>query len=536
MRVFKPQTTKPIPPRAKIDYESKMVRYRAKAKRHKGILTDKGRMRVESRTWHIEFRDHLDRKQRIIAFTDKHMSDLLAAHIEQLVSYQGQPTPAALTDYIEHLPSRIKGALEQKGLLARSEVDTSNELTKLLDQFEETLRSRGKTEAYLRNKLKACKDMFGACGFIYFRDIQPGRVETYLRDLREGSRKLSYGTSNRLQQHVEQFCNWVVERTHLHKSPLACLKKLDQEQDRRRVSRVLTEGELRSLLAATYTGPERKGMSGYERYLLYRFAAETGLRAGEIRKLRKASFDFDACIVTAKAAESKGRKTCVIPLKKELSDRLKDFMATKMPMSKAFGGRYKQLTDRTAEIIKEDLEAGGLPYQDEAGLYFDFHSLRSQAGTRIIASGANVKEAQEFMRHSDPKLTMNVYAKLQPGQMAAAVEQLPDLSLENLDVIAKTGTDHVTAKNLRSVCSQPGQLRENGTRQNYGPTQPNSEESALSAVNTIIRNGHMRENAIAKTALLGPENASQPSHNPLVVGSNPTGPIRLSLRLLSIYA
>ena len=45
MRVFKPQTTKPIPPKAKIDYEKKTVTYRARGKKHKAILTDKGRIR-----------------------------------------------------------------------------------------------------------------------------------------------------------------------------------------------------------------------------------------------------------------------------------------------------------------------------------------------------------------------------------------------------------------------------------------------------------------------------------------------------------
>jgi integrase len=239
--------------------------------------------------------------------------------------------------------------------------------------------------------------MIDACGFTLFRDIQPERVERYLRDLREGPRKLSYGTSNRLQQHIEHFCNWAVERTNLHKSPLACLEKLKEEEYRRRVCRILSRDELRCLLAATHMGPERKGMSGYEQYLLYRFAAETGLRAGEIGRLRKADFAFDARVVMVKAANSQGRKACVIPLKRELSDRLKKFMQNKMPTAKAFGGRYKALTDRTAHIVKEDIEAVGLPYHDEAGLYFDFRWLRSQAGNHIISGGDNIKEAQEFM-------------------------------------------------------------------------------------------------------------------------------------------
>jgi hypothetical protein len=35
---------------------------------------------------------------------------------------------------------------------------------------------------------------------------------------------------------------------------------------------------------------------------------------------------------------------------------------------------------------------------------------------------------------------MNVYAKLEPGRMAAAIERLPDLSEKALGLIAKAGT------------------------------------------------------------------------------------------------
>jgi hypothetical protein len=176
MRVFRPATTKPIPAKAKIDYEKKRVIFRARGKKRRAVLTDKGRMRIESNTWHIEFRDHLDRKQRLIAFTDEHMSNLLAGHVAKLVSRPGDPPPEA-TEYIEKLPLRIKAALGQMGLLPQSEVDTSRNLNELVDQFEGSLRSRGKTEAYVRNKLKACRDMIDACGFTLFRDIQPGRVD-----------------------------------------------------------------------------------------------------------------------------------------------------------------------------------------------------------------------------------------------------------------------------------------------------------------------------------------------------------------------
>ncbi len=58
-------------------------------------------------------------------------------------------------------------------------------------------------------------------------------------------------------------------------------------------------------------------MVGPERALLYRVAAETGLRAGELRSLTARSFALagDAPTVTVAAAYSKNRREAVLPLK-----------------------------------------------------------------------------------------------------------------------------------------------------------------------------------------------------------------------------
>jgi integrase len=103
---------------------------------------------------------------------------------------------------------------------------------------------------------------------------------------------LSYRRSNAYLTAAVAFCNWVVERRWARESPLRGLKKLNPAEDQRHTRRALAVEELRTLLRTTAAGPERHGMSGPERYLLYRTAIETGLRAGEIRRLRKSDFDF----------------------------------------------------------------------------------------------------------------------------------------------------------------------------------------------------------------------------------------------------
>ncbi len=182
-------------------------------------------------------------------------------------------------------------------------------------------------------------------------------------------------------------------------------------------------------------------MSGYERHLLYRFAAETGLRANEIRSLTVRGFDFDQLRVTVKAGHSKHRREDSLPLRADTAQFLKEFFAAKLPTAKAFGGTYKRLTKRTADMLEADLAAteekdqngktikDAIPYIDEAGRYADFHSLRHTTGSLLAASGVHPKIAQSLMRHSDISLTMSKYTHTLTGQEAKAVESLPDLSL-----------------------------------------------------------------------------------------------------------
>ncbi len=73
----------------------------------------------------------------------------------------------------------------------------------------------------------------------------------------------------------------------------------------------------------------RKGMSGPERAMLYRLAVETGLRAGELRSLIRSSFqlDGDKPTVTVAAAYSKRRREDILPLRPELVEELRLFLA-----------------------------------------------------------------------------------------------------------------------------------------------------------------------------------------------------------------
>src|SRR6516225_9217817 len=79
--------------------------------------------------------------------------------------------------------------------------------------------------------------------------------------------------------------------------------------------------------------PERYGMAGEERAMLYWLAVETGLRAGELRSLTRSSFDLKANppTVTVEAGYSNRRRQDTLPLRPEIANALATFLGTKTP-------------------------------------------------------------------------------------------------------------------------------------------------------------------------------------------------------------
>ena len=149
-------------------------------------------------------------------------------------------------------------------------------------------------------------------------------------------------------------------------------------------------------------------MTGPDRAALYRVAAGTGFRANELRSLTPESFDLDADppTVTVAAAYSKRRRDDVQPIRPDLADALRPWLASKAPGEPVFGN----LTKHTDILIQPDLDAAGIPYRDASGRVADFHALRHSYITALAMSNAPVKVVQSLARHSTPTLTLGTYA------------------------------------------------------------------------------------------------------------------------------
>ncbi len=257
---------------------------------------------------------------------------------------------------------------------------------------------------------------------------------------------------------VKAFSRWLWKDGRAREHALAHLATVNPESDRRRVRRALTPEEAAALVQAAENGAVVMGLSGPDRATLYRVAMGTGFRAEELTSLTPAAFhlDSDPPEIVCAAAYTKNGHLAEQPVSAALATILRPWLATKPAGTPVFSLR----ADKTAELIRHDLEAAGVPYVDEDGRYADFHALRVTYISGLVASGASVKTCQTLARHSTPSLTIGIYAKASIHDLTGAVESLPDLTgpapKPEAAVMAPTGTDGATPLTLgRSAGALP---------------------------------------------------------------------------------
>jgi len=370
------------------------------------------------------------------AFTNKAASESLGRQLEKLVSVKiscGSLDPQ-LARWLREIPTDLRERFVRIGLIDPKEAAAGKPLVEHIKDFEKSLLAKGRAEKHVGYVRSVLTDVFTACGFIYWHEISANHLESYLADLRDRGQGISARTFNHKLKCCQQFARWMVKNRRASESPIAHLSCLNVKLDRRRKRRALMPEDIKRLLSATRNSVIRFGLSGFERYLLYRLCVETGLRAGELRSLKVLSFDLDSYTVKVEAAYSKHRREDVLPLRKETAAELKVYLSTKTPNCKAF-----KVPLRTADMLKEDLAEAGIPYVAD-NLYFDFHALRHETGTLLAACGVHPKTAQSIMRHSDINLTMLHYTHTLIGQEAQAIDKLPDFSVTKDDEKVQQGT------------------------------------------------------------------------------------------------
>jgi integrase len=350
----------------------------------------------------IQYVDHLGKRKTKQAFTDKGLSEQLAAKLETDVRLR----ETGLVDAeLDRLTSEIARAIDEH-----------------IDQFAISVADN--SSYYVEQLMFRIRRVIDGCGFSDLKSIEEEKVREFLRSLRT-SENLGHKTYNHHLQAMDTFLNWCVRTKRILLNPIKGMDRLNTEVDIRHQRRALRPDEVQRLISAALESRKTvQGLLAPLRVKLYSIAYLTGLRKNEIASLKAKNFLLDESpprlILAAKS--SKHRKKDTLPLHPELVTMLRGWLP-----EIGEGYLFPNLAEkRLAEMIQIDLKLADIPYKTEEGIA-DFHAAgRHTYITQLIRSGASLPEAKELARHSDIKMTLR-YTHIGIGDQAKALANLPSL-------------------------------------------------------------------------------------------------------------
>jgi len=388
----------------------------------------KGKQKEVKKFW-IEVVDRRERRFRKVlrfpASESEGLSKKLGGKIQKLINHAAlnEPDPDLIRWFQDYAPKKLQDRLCKVNLLPKSQTDADKPLLDYLPEFQKTIFEESKDsrlkktttgDISAKTVTARVRKLIEGCGFTTWRDVSAEKVNDYIESRPDG---MSQQTAHFYAQAFKRFCGWMFDAGYIERPPKIRAVSVD-----RNFGRPFELNEFKALLEAARMGPERYGLTGYQRYVLYLLACETGLRRGELRSLTVASVDLKGLRIFVKGGPdgaTKNKDEAVQYFTPETGELLREYIKGKMPNVQLF-----PIHHRSAKMVKADCEAAGIEAENHKGK-LTLHSLRHTCGSYLLAHGVHPKEVQEIMRHKDYGLTMNRYGHSLDGYKREAVNKLP---------------------------------------------------------------------------------------------------------------
>ncbi|NLT62942.1 MAG: site-specific integrase [Clostridiales bacterium] len=248
----------------------------------------------------------------------------------------------------------------------------------------------------------------------------------------DGKGGLSYSSMKLHKNIINQTCNLAVQKKLLFKSPcefilLPQAKKLEYS--------FYTSEQMQQLFEVTKNDPMHN---------LIRITALYGLRRSEVLGIKWNSINFDSDMLTIKHTVCK--VTTVVE-----KDKTKNASSHRsfplLPEAKAVFERIKVEQEQNAQVFGQDYHKSdyvftwndGRPFSpDYVSQHFAhllkkhelphirFHELRHSCASILISMGFTLKDIQEWLGHSDIKMTANIYSHLDVERKKSMAERLSE--------------------------------------------------------------------------------------------------------------
>ena len=296
--------------------------------------------------------------------------------------------------------------MEKAGIIAPrlERKSASKMLTDHLADFIADLRAKGRAERYVKGVNSSVTTIIEDCSWSIIADI---RSDDFI--MWRSRQKKAPKTLNEYLNAVNTFLNWMQKIGRISHQPLAKIEKVDI-RGKQQKRRAITDEEFLRLLAVSQ-----------DYRLLYLSAVYTGLRLGELSGLvwDNVKLDHEQPHIHIPAHLTKNRMQAIIPLHPQLVKEFTNEREGKERTEHLFP--YYKNPDRRFQRHRRE---AGIETIDETGRKLDFHSFRYTFATKLARKGVSQRLTQELMRHSDPKLTANLYTDVSHLPTFEAVQDL----------------------------------------------------------------------------------------------------------------
>ncbi len=383
---------------------------------------------IISRVWYGEFTDHTGIIRRLALTKDKESSEFFLERVKRLVAYRqiGKSPNDELLLFIEGLPEKARTKLISWGIIDKRDYQVTLSIDEALERWRRLLVSARRNQQHIAETIRHVRAMSESCHIQTTNKLEATLLSLYLGQLLEQGK--SARTCNAVLTACKSFGIWLTKQKLIPNNPFHSLSKFNEDVDRRRCRRAMSEEEISCLFSSLENSERHHGLSANERRILYQLAIQTGLRYNEIFCLCRNDFTFegDYPFVRVRAASAKNKKEDYLPLCSELAGLLNDYFLAS-PSSGESKVFPKMQKDAGAETLQRDLRRAGIEIVDDAGEVLDFHSLRHTCGTRLARSGVSPQIAMRIMRHSRMELTLKYYTHLSLKDKAEALSTLPQV-------------------------------------------------------------------------------------------------------------
>ena len=226
------------------------------------------------------------------------------------------------------------------------------------------------------------KELVARWGEVPINELPQDEVQAFLTEHR---RTHAPRTTNFYVQLIRRLFNLAVEWGYIEKPPFR-LKPFPEPKGR---VRYLSPEEKRRLLEAC-EAPKLK--------LMVMIALWTGMRAGEIKRLRWEDIDWEAGVIRVRPGKTHEERR--VPL----LEPLREFLSPLRKPSGPVVGEYEYKPSFRRAVRRANI-------QD-----FHFHDLRHTFATRLVMAGVDLRTVAELLGHKTLRMVMR-YAHFAPGQL-----------------------------------------------------------------------------------------------------------------------